>query len=302
MLQEPWHGQCKCVLDSAVLPTHNESNSSRDAEEEGGGGGVKFGVPNMAQIRFSFSNVYFSPYEIWVQLPRVTFRLVVVSLWGPGQSPGLPFACCVGSLLSVGCCGRCSCWCRLRVGGAQWLGVGVVPAVHRGGAPPPPPPSSGCQPFSHPCPPPSCALLRACGTSGAPPPRGHGLWVSYGMMDRHVPIPKGKRGRAGQRTGSEIHELHDEPPPPPANACAPTDTVRAVTWRLRGGHGGGGGGGGASVEGGLSRVHGGGREYVWWGQHLALRWGKTESLLGQSRGQGGRGVGGGGVAGGIKAE
>ena len=43
--------------------------------------------------------------------PCVTFHLVVVSLRGPGQSPVLPFACCVGSLLSVGRCGRCSC-CR----------------------------------------------------------------------------------------------------------------------------------------------------------------------------------------------
>ena len=52
--------------------------------------------------------------------PRVTVRRVVVSLRGPGQSPGLPFACCVGSLRSVGRCGRCSCGCRCRVGGAQW--------------------------------------------------------------------------------------------------------------------------------------------------------------------------------------
>ena len=56
--------------------------------------------------------------------PCVTFRLVVAPLRGPGQSPVLPFACCVGSLRSVGCCGRCSCWCRFRVRGA----------------PPPPPP------------------------------------------------------------------------------------------------------------------------------------------------------------------
>ena len=53
--------------------------------------------------------------------PCVTFRLVVVSLRGPGQSPVLPFACCVWSLLSVGRCGWCSCWCRFRVRGAQWL-------------------------------------------------------------------------------------------------------------------------------------------------------------------------------------
>ena len=53
--------------------------------------------------------------------PRVTFRRVVVSLRGPGQSPVLPFACCVGSLRSVGRCGRCSCWCRFRGRGAQSL-------------------------------------------------------------------------------------------------------------------------------------------------------------------------------------
>ena len=51
--------------------------------------------------------------------PCVTFRLVVAPLRGPGRSPVLPFACCVGSLLSVGRCGRCSCWCRFRVRGAQ---------------------------------------------------------------------------------------------------------------------------------------------------------------------------------------
>ena len=51
----------------------------------------------------------------------VTFRRVVVPLRGPGQSPVLPFACCVGSLLSVGRCGRCSCWCRFRVRGALSL-------------------------------------------------------------------------------------------------------------------------------------------------------------------------------------
>ena len=53
--------------------------------------------------------------------PCVTVRRVVVSLRGPGQSPVLPFACCVGSLRSVGPCGRCSCWCRFRVHGAQSL-------------------------------------------------------------------------------------------------------------------------------------------------------------------------------------
>ena len=52
---------------------------------------------------------------------RMTFRLVVVPLRGPGQSPVRPFACCVGSLLSVGRCGRCSCWCRFRIRGAPSL-------------------------------------------------------------------------------------------------------------------------------------------------------------------------------------
>ena len=69
----------------------------------------------------------------------VTFRLVGVSLRGPGQSPVLPFACCVG-LLSVGCCGRCSCWCRFCVCGAQWLvcwgsaGCGMVCRLRVSGA------------------------------------------------------------------------------------------------------------------------------------------------------------------------
>ena len=61
--------------------------------------------------------------------PCVTFRRVVAPLRGPGRSPVLPFACCVGLLLSVGRCGRCSCWCRFRVRGAQWLvcwGCGMV--------------------------------------------------------------------------------------------------------------------------------------------------------------------------------
>ena len=53
--------------------------------------------------------------------PCVTFRRVVAPLRGPGQSPVLPFACCVASLRSVGRCGRCSCWCRFRVRGAQSL-------------------------------------------------------------------------------------------------------------------------------------------------------------------------------------
>ena len=60
-----------------------------------------------------------SVQPFWVRrAPCMTFRLVVVSLRSPGQSPVLPFACCVGSLLSVRRCGRCSCWCHFRVHGA----------------------------------------------------------------------------------------------------------------------------------------------------------------------------------------
>ena len=58
-------------------------------------------------------------YRGLVPTPCVTFRLVVAPLRGPGRSPVLPFACCIGLLLSVGRCGRCSCWCRFRVRGAQ---------------------------------------------------------------------------------------------------------------------------------------------------------------------------------------
>ena len=60
--------------------------------------------------------------------PCVTFRLVTAPFRGPGQSPALPLACCVGALLSVGRCGRCSCWCRFRVRG------GPPPAWEQGEA------------------------------------------------------------------------------------------------------------------------------------------------------------------------
>ena len=45
--------------------------------------------------------------------PRATCRRVAVSLRGPGKSPVLPFACCVGSLRSAGRCDRCSLWLML---------------------------------------------------------------------------------------------------------------------------------------------------------------------------------------------
>ena len=88
--------------------------------------------------------------------PRVTFRRVVVPLRGPGQSPARPFACCVGLLLSVGRCGRCSCWCRFRVRGA-----------------PPPKKKRSSQP-----------PLRPRSTVAFPCPLGTDLRVNA-----HVPVP-----------------------------------------------------------------------------------------------------------------
>ena len=83
----------------------------------------------------AISNLYGTPPPLCV-----TFRWVVISLRGPGQSPVLPFACCVGLLLSVSRCGRCSCWCRFHVRRAQWLvcqgcaGYGMVCRLRVSGA------------------------------------------------------------------------------------------------------------------------------------------------------------------------
>ena len=97
----------------------------------GGGGGQTPYFPPCPQIsqgermkltRGNMDLGYLWYTNLWVPDPPppcVTFRLVVVSLRGPGRSPVLPFACCVGSLRSVGRCGRCSRWCRFRVRGAQ---------------------------------------------------------------------------------------------------------------------------------------------------------------------------------------
>ena len=80
--------------------------------------GVKGGNESSTMLRVPIRVDHDSPP---LPAPCVTFRRFVVSLRGPGQSPVLPFACCVGSLLSVGRCGRCSCWSRFRVSGAQSL-------------------------------------------------------------------------------------------------------------------------------------------------------------------------------------
>ena len=94
--------RCMTISDSARAPM--EAKAGREGDCSAGGGGGRWdGSP------------FLQPP------PCVRFRRVVVSLRGPGQSAVLPFGCCVGSLRSVGRCGRCSCWCRFRVGGAQWL-------------------------------------------------------------------------------------------------------------------------------------------------------------------------------------
>ena len=81
----------------------------------GGGGAVEAAVLPDTSLAHGYP-----PKQLWLP-PCVTFRPVAAPLRGPGRSPGLPFACCVGSLRSVGRCGRCSCWCRFRVRGAQSL-------------------------------------------------------------------------------------------------------------------------------------------------------------------------------------
>ena len=45
--------------------------------------------------------------------PLVWHSVGLLFLYGATRSSfsSFPFACCVGSLLSVGCCGLCSCWC-----------------------------------------------------------------------------------------------------------------------------------------------------------------------------------------------
>ena len=64
--------------------------------------------------------------------PRVTFRQAAVSLRGPRQSPVVPFACCVGLLRFVSCCGVCSCWCCFCVRRAPSFGPGHKITPKRG--------------------------------------------------------------------------------------------------------------------------------------------------------------------------
>ena len=176
--------------------------------------------------------------------PCVTFRRVVVSLRGPGRSPVLPFACCVGSLRSVGRCGRCSCWCRCRVRGAQWLvcwGCAECGMVCRlrvsgaqgwggGGSPPqpsdryappnPPPPSFRDVPSQQkhrpgpdpqcplpppPPPPPPCARAHTCCTPRPHGPKGDVAVRSGGDQVRAI----GGEGEAVDRLTSRVQILRD---------------------------------------------------------------------------------------------
>ena len=84
----------------------------------------------------------------------VTFRRVAVPLRGPGQSPALPLACCVGLLRSDGRCGLCSLWCCFRVS---------VFAAH-------PPPHPGRPPASPRCHVRDAQLLHLCAWCTCPPP------------------------------------------------------------------------------------------------------------------------------------
>ena len=143
-----------CELSAAAPPSCRAKGhwQSLGLRRRGGGGlepkSPKVCVPKIAQINISFCKFHrFPPRNPGPMSggafdpppPRVTFRRVAVSLRGPGQSPVLPSACCVGSLRSVGRCGRCSCWCRSRgsVPGLCWSLRGSFDA-------PPPPAKRRC--------------------------------------------------------------------------------------------------------------------------------------------------------------
>ena len=118
--------------------------------------------------------------------PCVTFRRVAVSLRGPGQSPVLPFACCVGSLRSVGRCGRCSCRCRFRVRGAQSLvcrgcaGCGGMCRLRVSGTNDP---RCSCPHTLSPPPTHTCPLSHASRLPHALPP------TACGLPHTHTPAP-----------------------------------------------------------------------------------------------------------------
>ena len=151
----------------------------------------------------------------------MTFRRVVISLRGPGQSPVLPFACCVGSLLSVGRCGRCSCWCRFRVRGAQWVvcwgcaGCDMV-CLQRGGYPPPPfPPGrpAYAQPLS--------AVRVHQQRQGGSGPLDCGRWSGAGPWRREGGPGGRDRGRTGNAKRHVITATSTPPFPPTRPRAGP---------------------------------------------------------------------------------
>ena len=108
--------------DTDVPSRHAENSRHAKAEGTSGlpsweGWGIRDLSPHLPTVRHSFclfvdralnSHLLNVLCEEDAMPPCVTFRRVVVSLRGPEQSPVLPFACCVGSLLSVARCSRCS--------------------------------------------------------------------------------------------------------------------------------------------------------------------------------------------------
>ena len=172
--------------------------------------------------------------------PCVTFRRVVAPLRGPGQSPVLPFACCVGSLRSVGRCGRCSCWCRFRVRGAQSLvcrgcaecGGMCRLCVSSAQLPPPPPPQEmlRCQ-----------AKPRGSGGLTPPPP------FYYSPAPGPDTRPHRTSGAASRSSTPDSRPSfwRTAPPTPPAG----TPWARGL-WAACGGRGGD-----VGVEGGHTRTH-----------------------------------------------
>ena len=89
------------------------SEAVPEAVRQAVGGGFRSGWGRLLSVTnaiepgtWQWPGIGWAPWKGRGVPPRVTFRLVAVSLRGPGQSPVLPFACCVGSLLSVGRCGQ----------------------------------------------------------------------------------------------------------------------------------------------------------------------------------------------------
>ena len=170
--------------------------------------------------------------------PCVTVRRVAASLRGPGQSPVLPSACCVGSLRSDGRCGRCSCWCRSASAGPSGWHTGGCAGGWCGGhfmvlAAPPPPGIlvvqhlprcvsvgmwSGGLLFLHgalgsplpPCPP--RRAIQNC-TAGTAPHWALQGWRAHGGWSAHMPSPHGLTSNPLALWGSPLQLKASRPEP-----------------------------------------------------------------------------------------